>query len=168
MTQFTLSQLPVDLQVQVTYNELATGETLFHEGDPAQAIFVVETGQVQLLHYTESGQVVSHYSVQAGDFFAEVALFSDIYICTAIATQPTRVIVIPKESFLLGLRRSPDLAILFISQLVHHLHHSNLLLVLRGIRSARDRILHYLRMLTQANRNTVHLEYPLLSGGEKS
>jgi CRP/FNR family transcriptional regulator, dissimilatory nitrate respiration regulator len=161
MTAFNLDILPANLRNAMFYQDLAAGEILFAQNDPATAIFAVESGRVSLIHYTEAGKTINHYSVMAGEYFAEVALFNEVYVCTVIAEIPSRIVSFPKQLFLTALGQDPELAIAFIEQLVRRLHYTKILLELRGIRSARERVLHYLRVMAPPNEKTVSLDRPL-------
>ncbi|XGV96399.1 MAG: Crp/Fnr family transcriptional regulator [Leptolyngbya sp. BL-A-14] len=159
LSQF--NQLPTELQAIASIKILADGQLLFERLEPAEAVFILESGQIQLLNYTEDGQQVNHYSVKAGETFAEVALFNERYVCTAIALKPSRVWSLPKQAFLQVMRQHSDLAESFMERLARRLHESKLLLELRSIRSARKRILHYLQLNVQPDGATVILDRPL-------
>ncbi len=156
-----LNQLPAELQAMLSYKELAAGQMLFAQHEPAAAIFILEAGSIQLLNYTDDGQQINHYSVRVGDSFAEVALFYEQYICTAIAHAPSRVLVLPKQPFLSALKSDAGLALTFMAQLAQRLHESKLLLELRSIRSAPKRVLHYLQLNVQADGVTVQFDQSL-------
>jgi CRP/FNR family transcriptional regulator, dissimilatory nitrate respiration regulator len=161
MNKFKIEQLSADLQTAITYHNLADGEILFCQNEPSKAIFVVDSGCIKLINYTEQGKIVNHYSVKPGEYFAEVALFYEVYLCTAIAESSTRVISFPKQLFLNSLEKDSNLSRNFTEQLARRLHQTKLLLELRGIRSARDRVLHYLRMTIPPNEKILNLEQPL-------
>jgi CRP/FNR family transcriptional regulator, dissimilatory nitrate respiration regulator len=161
MNKFKIEQLSADLQTAITYHNLADGEILFCQNEPSKAIFVVDSGCIKLIHYTDQGKNVNHYSVKPGEYFAEVALFYEAYLCTAIAESSTRVISFPKQLFLNSLEKDSNLSRNFTEQLARRLHQTKLLLELRGIRSARDRVLHYLRMTIPPNEKILNLEQPL-------
>ncbi|NJO40127.1 MAG: cyclic nucleotide-binding domain-containing protein [Cyanobacteria bacterium RU_5_0] len=93
-----VDQLPAALQKVVTYQHLSNGQILFHRNEKSRAIYAVKSGQIRLLHYTKSGQTISHYTVHAGEICAEVVLFLDAYTCSAIAEEATQVLAF--ESFL--------------------------------------------------------------------
>lgn len=156
-----IDQLPIELQAIVSFKNLTAGETLFAQQDLAESIFVVESGYVELISYTLEGRQINHYSVRAGESFAEVALFNERYVCTAIAHARSRVWILPKQAFLAALRQYPDLAAAFMEQLARRLHESKILLELRSIRSARRRVLHYLRLTVQPDGVTVNFDRPL-------
>jgi len=156
-----LNQLPVTLQAMISCKNLAAGQILFTQSEPAAAIFILKSGQMQLVNYTEDGQQINHYSIRAGESFAEVVLFCGHYLCTAIANESSQVLVLPKEPFLMALKQDSNLATAYIEQLVQRLHENKILLELRSIRSAQKRVLHYLQLNVQADGITIHLDRPL-------
>jgi CRP-like cAMP-binding protein len=156
-----LELVPESVRDRVSYENLVVGQNLFLEQDAAEAIYALEFGQIRLLHYTESGQTVQHYRIKAGESFAEVALFSDRYLCTAIAEVPSRVVIFPKQPFLEALQQDVYLSTRMMEQLALRLHQAKTLITTRSIRSARDRVLHYLQIAAQPDRTTVTLERPL-------
>ncbi len=153
-----LDQFPVELQVLASVKDLVAGQILFTQNELVEAVFILESGHIQLLNYTEEGQQINHYSVEAGESFAEVALFYEHYLCTAIALAPSRVLVLPKPPYLLALRSHPDVALALMARLAQRLHESKILLELRSIRSAPKRVLHYLQLKVQADGITVTLD----------
>ncbi len=156
-----LNQLPAEIQSMVAIRDLAAGQILFAQHDRAEAFFILESGHIQLLNYTEDGAQINHYGVRAGESFAEVALFYEHYLCTAIANTASRVLMVPKAPYLRALRSQPDLAEAFMARLAQRLHESKLLLELRGIRPAEKRVLHYLQLNVSADSLTVDLKLPL-------
>ncbi|PSB24319.1 Crp/Fnr family transcriptional regulator [Stenomitos frigidus] len=156
-----LNQLPAELQAMISFVDLAVGQTLVAQHEPAEAIFILASGSIQLLNYTEDGQQINHYSVRVGESFAEVALFYEQYVCTAIAIAPSRVLVLPKQPFLTALKASTALAVIFMEQLAQRLHESKILLELRSIRSAQKRVLHYLQLNVQSDGITVNFDRSL-------
>lgn len=156
-----IDQLPAALQAVVKYHYLSNGQVLFHRNEKSQTLYVVKSGQIRLLHYTQSGQSVSHYSVQTGEICAEVALFLNTYTCSAIAEAPTHVLAFPKQAFLNTLQQESEFAIAFIRQLSYRLHMTKTIVELRSIRSAQERVLHYLRLIIPPEENTIVLAQPL-------
>ena len=126
---------------------LKRGETVFHADEPAEKIFGVHTGKIQLVRYLENGQISNQYAVQRGAWFGESALFNEVYPNSAIATQPSEIIVIPTQTFLTLLRYEPELSLQFIRQLIEQLDVAKDIMMLRCIRSAYGRVLTYLRGL---------------------
>ncbi len=159
--RFRIADLPAELQSQIIRRELRPGEHLFNEGDAVSAMYYLESGQMRLLNYTLAGKTVDHYLVMAGEFFAEVLMVLNRCVCTAIADEPAVVLIIPKQPWLETLRQYPDLAIGFAGEVSYRLHRVKVTLQLRGIRSARERVLSYLRIMAQPETTTVLLDRPL-------
>lgn len=158
--RLVVSELPLELKSRVTYQELTKDQILFQQGEPTQAVFWVESGRLRLVSFTEQ-QMITHYSVDTGESFAETALYFDTYACTAIAEKPTQVIAIPKQVFLEALRQSPSLSEQYLAHLTHRFAAVKRLLELRSIRSARDRLLHYCLQQRQPDQLTVPLTQSL-------
>lgn len=160
MEFLTPAQLPSNLQQQLTYRRLTTGQILFQQGEQAQSVFLVESGRLRVVSFTEQ-KIINHYFVEVGESFAEIALFSEKYTYTVMADVPSRAIVIPKLGFLEALHNSTELSMIFMRQFAHRLKSIQTLLELRSIRSARERILYYLQLNLQPNQTTVALEKSL-------
>lgn len=75
-----------------TMRVLSRGEVLFREGEPANALYLVESGRIKLTQITAGGQEVIMRYLAPGDAFAAVTLFEHgIYPVTARATERTRL-----------------------------------------------------------------------------
>ena len=156
------SRLPKSLRDQITVQQLTAGETLFAQEDEASNFYIVTSGRIKLLRYLESGKASTFEIVRATQSIAEVALFADIYPCTAIAEIHSEVIAYPKEELLKVLREYPDLAEDFMSMLVKKIQSLKFRLELRDIRVAHERVLKYLRHLVNfPEETTVVLDRPL-------
>ncbi len=119
------------------------GQILFQQSDPSEFIFWVEPGRLKLVSFTEE-QIVTYFMVGEGESFAETAISGDTYSCTVIAEQSSRLLAIPKHDFLSALQQSPGLCKSYVCHLTQRFEAVKQLLELRSIRSARDRLLHYL------------------------
>lgn len=156
-----LDSLPPALQSAATFQNLVAGQVLFHEREPAQAIFAVAVGRFRLVRYTSEGQLVIFQVVRAGESFGESALFLDSYNCNAIAEVPSRAIGYPKQVLLSILQERPDLAISFMERFERKIQWLKSLIELRSIRSARERILQYLLTLARPSATTLTFDRPL-------
>jgi putative ABC transport system ATP-binding protein len=79
---------------------LRTGEILFQQGDPAELIYVVEEGEIELFRLTPDGEEVRITTIQAGAYFGELApLLSMPRTGGARALCPTRVTGYPLHVF---------------------------------------------------------------------
>jgi CRP/FNR family transcriptional regulator, dissimilatory nitrate respiration regulator len=162
MDLLTLNSLPEELRNAVVYRDLSTGETLFQQGDSASSFFIVETGRIKLLRYTNDDKVVTFHVAEQGHSLGEIALYSQTYPCSAVAEVPSRVIAYPKEPLLSAMRDNPELAEDFMAMLVQKIQDLKLRIELRDIRAAHERLLRYLRYLAQSNsESVVNVDRPL-------
>lgn len=104
---------------QCTARTLRAGETIFHEGDPATAFFVVIEGGAVLYRANDDGKRQVMNRVRPGQTFAEAAaLTMRIYPATAEATHtPTELLAIDTTNLLCELEREPKLAAAMIGSL---------------------------------------------------
>ncbi|MEM7770041.1 MAG: Crp/Fnr family transcriptional regulator [Cyanobacteria bacterium P01_E01_bin.6] len=160
MNDLTLVDLPPGLQQRTTRHVLNAGQILFQQGDPAEELFLVESGRVRLVSFIDQ-QMITHYFVDAGELFCEASLYFDSYGCTVIAEQPSTVIAIPKEHFAEVLQQSPVLSERYLSSLTHRFQAVKDLLELRSITSARGRLIHYLMQRLPVGQRTITLDKPL-------
>jgi len=72
---------------------LARNEALFRQGEKVTAIYFVETGRLRLERRTFDGRTLVLGTTLSGNFFAEAALFADIFHCDAVATEPSKVCI---------------------------------------------------------------------------
>lgn len=157
-----IDSLPETLRDSITIQNLAAGETLFAQEDEASNFYVVTSGRIKLVRFLEQGQVSTFEIVRASESIAEIALFADIYPCTAIAEIDSEVIAYPKEEFLTVLRTYPDITFDFMAMLVQKIQSMKFRLELRDIRIAHERVLRYLRHLVNfPQETTIVLDRPL-------
>ena len=154
--------LPESLQNKITVQNLVAGQTLFTQEDEASSFYIVTSGRIKLVRYLDQGKISTFEIVRASQSVAEIALFADVYPCTAIAETDSEVIVYPKEELLQVFRKYPDLAENFMAMLVKKIQSLKFRLELRDIRIAHERVLRYLRHLVNfPEETTVVLDRPL-------
>lgn len=85
---------------------------IFHQGDPAEYLYLLSAGEVKLSQLTPDGQqVILRYAVP-GEAFAVIAVLSDAtYPVTAQAVQTSQVIFWDKESINRLMLRYPAIAV---------------------------------------------------------
>jgi len=140
---------------------LAKGEGLFYQGDEAMAIFVVRKGRVRLVRHLMEGRSVSLYVAQAGQSFAEAALFSSVYHCDAIADVASEIEVHSKASVLQALDTSHQASLDFLAHMSRQVMALRTRLEIRNIRSAKERVLQFLQLEVQQADMTVTFAGPL-------
>jgi CRP/FNR family transcriptional regulator, dissimilatory nitrate respiration regulator len=138
--------LPASLESGSTVRVLAPGELLFRQGDRAAAIYKVESGRLRLIRRTVDDHLVILHTARRGEFFAEASLFAEAYHCDAVAAAQSRVRAYPKTMVMDALRTDTALAEAFMARLARQLQELRARMELRNIRSARERVLQYLRL----------------------
>jgi CRP/FNR family transcriptional regulator, dissimilatory nitrate respiration regulator len=150
--------LPVSLDAASVPRTLASGEYLFQQGDPASAIYKIESGRLRLIRRTLDDHLVVLHTARAGELFAEASLFSEVYHCDAVAAVPSRIRVYPKAALIAAFRTEPALSEAFMARLARQVQDLRARMELRNIRSARERVLQYLRLHTGADGRTIAIE----------
>jgi CRP/FNR family cyclic AMP-dependent transcriptional regulator len=70
----------------------APGEILFHEGDVGRALFILESGHVEITRATAKGDPTRVAILNPGDYFGEMSLLDERpRTATAVATEPVQV-----------------------------------------------------------------------------
>jgi CRP-like cAMP-binding protein len=103
---------------------LSAHDTLFRQGDPATAFFIVIDGWVKLYRITLSGEETVIHVLTKGESFAEAVAFTGArFPATAEAVSEARVVRIPADHIVRCIRESPDIALAMIASTSAHLHH---------------------------------------------
>jgi len=151
------AQLPDVLQrvaQRVTY---AKGGSVFRRGDAVRAVFLVLEGEVRLSRFAKDGSEIVLHRAGRGDFFAEAALNTPRYHCSAIASQPTTLLALPATALRKLLMEDPEFAQQWVTLLAGQLHNARARLERLALKSAAERVLHYLHTEGKGPRTEVHL-----------
>lgn len=123
---------------------LKRGQALFHAGQRTVGLFEVLSGKVRLVRVDRAGREAVLHSAAAGELIAEASLFSSTYHCDAIATTAARVRLYPKPAVLSEFKRNTEAAQAFMAHLARQIMSLRTQVERRNIRSASDRIRHFL------------------------
>jgi CRP/FNR family cyclic AMP-dependent transcriptional regulator len=76
-------------------------ETIFHQGDPGDSLYIIESGSVKIVLPSpegEEGAIIA--TLSRGDFFGELALLDGApHSATAVAIEPTEALVLRRDRF---------------------------------------------------------------------
>jgi CRP-like cAMP-binding protein len=137
--------------------KLKAGQALFRLGSRTAGLYEMTSGKLRLVRVDAAGQEVVLYLATAGDTIAEASLFSPTYLCDAIATTNAVVRLYPKDVLIAEFRRNPSAAQAFMAVLGRQVMSLRTRLEQRNIRSARERVRHYLAVNAGADRRTITL-----------
>ncbi len=131
---------------RVSRLQLERGATVFRQGDPALAVYVVEAGRVRLSRMLADGAPLVLHVANAGESFAEASLSATHYHCDAIAETDSVVLALPKTDLLALMTTDPAKGVAFALALASQVRDLRTRLELRTVRSAKERVLAWLRL----------------------
>jgi CRP/FNR family transcriptional regulator, dissimilatory nitrate respiration regulator len=149
--------LPAAVKAAGVERRLEAGQALFRRGNRTVGLYEVLSGHVCLARCDRAGREAVLYVAGVGDTIAEASLFSSTYQCDATATTASVVRLYPRAVLLAEFERNPAAAQAFMAMLGHQVMRLRTRLEQRNIRSARDRVRHYLAVNTGADGRTVVL-----------
>jgi len=155
-----LDLLPPGLRAKVFSRRLMAGQAAFLQGETARTVYFLQEGKIRLHSHTRE-QWVNLYCINRGEWFAEIALALDAYPFTATAERPSSILAIPRPLLADACAHSPALAAVLFERLARHAQRVQTALEARAIRSAPERILHYLQMQAGRGEQPLRFEYPL-------
>ncbi len=99
-----------DITVSSRIRALEKGEILFSQTDPADTVYIVQSGCIAIFLATLEGRELVINEMHRGDCFGELSLITDQPRSTgALARESSEVISIPRDVFLKGLEAEPEL-----------------------------------------------------------
>jgi len=98
---------------------LAADDRVFRQGDPADAVFYIETGKIQITVVSDQGKEGVIALFGPGDFFGEGCLTAQpLRLASAIATTSARIVRIDKAAMVRLLHEKPSFSERFMAFLV--------------------------------------------------
>ena len=94
------------------------GQVIYVEGEPAEAIYILESGWVKATRMTREGREQAMMFLRPVEVFGDIAVFTGTtYPGTVVALEEVDVWVIPAQTILDLIPRHPDLAMAIIRHL---------------------------------------------------
>jgi CRP-like cAMP-binding protein len=149
--------LPAAVRSAAIDRKLKSGETLFRLGDKTAGLCEVIAGRVRLARVDRSGREIVLHVAGPGETVAEASLFASSYHCDAIASTAAVVRIYPKPAVLAAFEKDPKAAQAFAATLARQVMNLRTRIEQRNIRSARERVRHFLALNAGADRRTVAL-----------
>jgi len=87
------------------------GETVFHQGDPGDALFILASGTVKVVLPSDEGAEPAIVAILGpGEFFGELAILDGApHSATIVALEPTETLVLHRDAFLALIDSEADL-----------------------------------------------------------
>jgi CRP-like cAMP-binding protein len=149
--------IPASVRTAAVERKLRTGEPLFRLGDQTKGLWEVVAGRVRLTRVDRSGHEIVLHVAAAGERLAEASLFSQQYHCDAIASSAATVRLYPKREVLAAFDKNPHAARMFAATMARQVMDLRARIEQRNIRSARERVRHFLAVNAGPDGRTVAL-----------
>lgn len=92
------------------FQRYAKGEVIIRQGDPGDALFIIDHGEIAILHASDAGEV-EVARLGSREFFGEMSLMTgDVRNSTALASSATELLVVDQTALGEVLAESPELA----------------------------------------------------------
>lgn len=115
-----------ELSGRLVPRRFASGQVIFHLGDPGGLLYIILGGKVKISHATADGQEALLAILGAGDFFGELALLDDApRSATAEAIEPTETMTLHRDEFIRFLGHNPEFAYHVMHTLARRIRHLN-------------------------------------------
>jgi CRP-like cAMP-binding protein len=102
-----------------TTREHRSRQVVFAQGDPADAVFFLHTGQVKLTVVSARGKEAVIGILERGSFFGEGCLAGQpVRVATAVTTERSRITRVAKNVMVRLIHREPEFAAVFIAYLL--------------------------------------------------
>jgi CRP/FNR family cyclic AMP-dependent transcriptional regulator len=118
-SQHSLREILQQLQRRGSLRSFRQAERIFSAGDPADALYVVESGRVHLSVVSAAGKEVTIGIRGPGEFFGEACIASSQRQTTATAATPCVALAISKRQLQHLLDEVPEFNHSFVVQILH-------------------------------------------------
>jgi len=118
-----------DLGKYLTIHDYPKSATIFRNGDPGDAMYLIDVGKVRISITDADGAVVTLAELGAGDFFGEMAMLDGQgRSANATAIEDARVAKLTRDDFLSFMRSDPHVTLELLTALTHRLRRTDELL----------------------------------------
>ncbi len=113
----------------LTIHDYPKSATIFRKGDPGDAMYLIDLGQVGINITDADGHVVTLAELGPGDFFGEMAMLDGHgRSANAIALDDSRLAKLTRDDFLSFMRDDPRVTLELLTALTHRLRRTDELL----------------------------------------
>ncbi|MBV8761383.1 MAG: DUF1003 domain-containing protein, partial [Deltaproteobacteria bacterium] len=117
------------------------GDTLFRAGEPGDAMYLVQSGKVDLFVKDKAGQKITLHTAEAGEFFGELSLLDGgSRTATAQATEAGTLFMVDREDLQQLFRKRPDAALDMLAAMGRMTRKANSLLQARVSRNVNEQV----------------------------
>jgi CRP-like cAMP-binding protein len=151
-----------DLLQDAMLKSYPRGASLFLQGDPARAIFIILDGWIKLYRATEDGAESVIAVFGRGESFAEAAIFDlGVYPVNALAIEAVRLLALPASSFVAKIERNSAYALAMMASMSSRLRRLVQQVEQLTVRSSAERLASFLLTLSGADDGPVRIVLPM-------
>lgn len=133
--------------------------TLMREGDEGDSLFIVLAGMVRIYIDDEDGQEHTLYMSGPESYFGEVALLDgSSRTASAVTTETTTLLRIPRNVFLKSVHQKPDIALHMLSSMTQRLRKATDDIRVLALKSTYQRLALKLIELSEERDGTISLQ----------
>jgi CRP/FNR family transcriptional regulator, cyclic AMP receptor protein len=105
----------------VPARDFKAGDVIFREGDPAQELFIIQSGEIEIRLGNRVLETLSQYSI-----FGEMALIDDApRSATAVAVSDAKLVPVSEKQFLFLISNTPYFALNLMRIMTRRLRTAN-------------------------------------------
>ena len=102
------------------------GEEIVRQGNTGDCMYVVQSGQVEVIQHSDSGREQHLAFLESGGFFGEMSVFEkEVRSATVRSSGESRVLKIDKRTLLRRIKEDPLLAVNLLKTLSHRIRDLN-------------------------------------------
>jgi CRP/FNR family transcriptional regulator, cyclic AMP receptor protein len=138
----------VELAKVIDELHIPASHTLFQAGDPGDALFIVQSGEIELFIKDTAGQKIVLATPAPGEMFGELAMLdSGPRTATAVALEDSDVLVLDRDDLVLLFQKKPEAALHMLAALSSLTRKADELLRTRVSRNLNEEIMQKLGVL---------------------
>lgn len=102
------------------------GEEIVRQGQTGDCMYVVQSGQVEVIQLSENGKEQHLAFLESGDFFGEMSVFDkEVRSATVRSSGESRVLKVDKRTLLRRIKEDPLLAVNLLKTMSHRIRDLN-------------------------------------------
>lgn len=115
-----------EIAARIRIRRYGIGEAIFHQHDSGEGLYLVARGAVRLFLRSDDGQELTIARFEPGEFFGELgAIDEEPRSATAVAAEPSDLLVLHRSDFLSYLRARPEAAVFCLRILARRLRQAD-------------------------------------------
>lgn len=127
------------LAQHIDHRRYAPGTTIFRDGEPGGALYLIRRGEVEMWLFDEDKKRVTLATFGDGDFFGELSLLdAEPRAATATTLAETEVLIVDREDLRILFGKKPDAALDVLSVLGKRLRQTNEIVRSRAARNVNE------------------------------